>query len=379
MAVVNNDHTDDVDILGDEDEYTVKMTKGRLSGSRFIITYPTHLDKPSTVDFMNECAARFSKVKVLECHIAHETGEKGDYPHTHVCLWVKPRFDNINWGTFFNVMADGKELHPNVKEIKTSTKHGKLHWIRAVRYLMKEDRSNNHLALYMAEEYNKLTLGMAGFVDIIQSKPTLTEAYKEASQPNEILAIRAIYQDRPVGRTVRVRGIETLHPWQQVVIDEMEIRLTKQCRLIKWYYDKRGGCGKSVLCRLAVDRHKADVSVIRNVGRVIDFAENVRNHIESTGQPPRIFLFDFARALEHSDSIYTALEQACDGTTTATKYKGSTVNFDTDHVFVFANFYPDVRKMSMDRWLIRSLTDSPDGIQVEDVSAFSLLREDDGE
>lgn len=69
-----------------------------------------------------------------------------------------------------------------------------------------------------------------------------------------------------------------------------------------------------------------------------------------------ICIFDLSRTqAEKIDAIYMAMEQFKNGRIFSPKYHSATKVFRTPHVVVFANYPPDLSKLSQDRWDIEEL------------------------
>ncbi len=64
--------------------------------------------------------------------------------------------------------------------------------------------------------------------------------------------------------------------------------------------------------------------------------------------------FDLVRSMESYVS-YEAIEAVKNGIFYSGKYEGGMCIFNKPHVFIFANFIPEVRKLSVDRWDIREM------------------------
>ena len=72
-----------------------------------------------------------------------------------------------------------------------------------------------------------------------------------------------------------------------------------------------------------------------------------------------IFIFNDARSVSGEDrNLYRILEDIKDGQATASKYDNDNIYFKTPNiVVVFSNQYPDMMKLSYDRWIIFKIND----------------------
>lgn len=329
-----------------------------FQGQKLLLTYPTHVDKQLTVSTIQAIASLTFKF----VRVAHETGEDG-YAHSHVLIDFGKSFKcrnarrfDLKAGTVNAVGTIGKNgntravlpsdvLHPNWRPVKTIT-----HWKHCTRYLAKQDPENADLT----EEKD--------LVSSVWNAPTLQDALAaNVKKFTDVGGIMQLYAARPstVDRTLRDPS-----PWQQFVIDLVETE--PHPRHVHWIFDPVGGCGKSKLADHLVSLRKA--YVVENVGRHSDFATIITNAVNN-GWDGRCFIFDLPRSLDGRDSIYGPIEAVKTGRVTATKYSGGTVFLPsaTTHVFVFANFAPDITKLSHigsgSRWQIYTV----------DTQALSLI------
>jgi hypothetical protein len=144
--------------------------------------------------------------------------------------------------------------------------------------------------------------------------------------------------------SVWIETISDLNYWQELVYEKL--REKPDPRKVYWIWDTPGGKGKSVFCTYCII--KLGATVLEN-GAYKDIAYIIPDD-------PKIILFDFPRTVEGRIN-YTAIEKCKDGRIMSSKYEGRIKLFNTPHVFVFANFPPDYKAMSMDRWEVICLDD----------------------
>lgn len=133
-----------------------------------------------------------------------------------------------------------------------------------------------------------------------------------------------------------------IYGWQKTL--EKKLLEIPDERSIYWYWDNEGKKGKTTFCKYMIAEHGA--SYVSNA-RTSDIAFSLKDD-------PKIILFDFSRSLENRVN-YGALEQCKNGLVFSAKYESKLKIFDTPHIVVFANFYPNLEKLSIDRWEIISL------------------------
>jgi hypothetical protein len=78
----------------------------------------------------------------------------------------------------------------------------------------------------------------------------------------------------------------------------------------------------------------------------------IMKSIDDRGVVPKILLLDIPRSLEEYVS-YQGIEEIKNGMFFNTHYEAKMVCYDSPHVVVFANFEPDLSKLSRDRWVLK--------------------------
>lgn len=313
-----------------------------FQGQKLMLTYPTHMDKDQLLRFLEANVPQGLKF----ARAAHETGDDG-YAHTHVLLdFGKPfkarsaaRFDivagdvsatgNVGKAADCRPVTKDDILHPNWRPVKTIT-----HWRNCTKYIAKQDPANADL----------LTDTTGACVSSVWNAPTLQDALMaNVKKFSDVGGIMQLYAAKP---SAIDRALRDPNPWQKWMLDLVE--QDPHPRHVHWIYDPVGNTGKTVLADYLVSLRKA--YVVENVGNSRDFATIIANAMAS-GWDGRCCILDLPRSLEGRESIYSAVESVKNGRVTATKYSGGTTYLPTKpHVFVFANFSPDISRLSADRW-----------------------------
>ncbi len=128
--------------------------------------------------------------------------------------------------------------------------------------------------------------------------------------------------------------------WQQEIIDKCGEK--PDSRRIHWYVDELGNTGKSFLAKFL----GLGGAFVCSNAKTADLCYAYQ------GEP--VVLFDLERSCEESFN-YQVLERLKNGTVFSSKYESGTRYFRTPHLFVFANWYPEKSKLSLDRWDINKI------------------------
>lgn len=180
-----------------------------------------------------------------------------------------------------------------------------------------------------ADEFQSRTGAAARSPDVAIAQPVAYIRYPRL--------VRALFHRQPAVEFDRGER----RRWQH----ELEHALTNvepDDRTVKFYVDEEGAKGKSWFCRYMLATYPQRVQLL-GVGRVAD----ITYAIDITKS---IFLFNIPRqTMEHLQ--YRVLEMLKDRVIFVTKYQSETrIIRHKVHVVVFSNEYPDMNKMSVDRY-----------------------------
>lgn len=137
------------------------------------------------------------------------------------------------------------------------------------------------------------------------------------------------------------------YAWQKTVLDL--VKLKPHPRKIYWIWDSKGCAGKTTLAKhLCLTKNAVYLT-----GKGSDIKFGVIKHLEKHNTLD-IAIFYYPRTCEEYVS-YQSLEEIKDGIFFSGKYESGMCIYDTPHVIVLANFSPDTKKLSEDRWDISEL------------------------
>lgn len=181
---------------------------------------------------------------------------------------------------------------------------------------------------------------LKAFVDAVFSgevlRPEVVVSYPEilAKYPR---FVDAVYE-RKRQRSLPVRSLVPREGWQQVLF-------TTLCgqpdpREIHWYYDATGGSGKSYFA----NNYEGGYVITGGKHADVFYAYNFE----------KVVFFDWPRDFEERFP-YGITEAFKNGYFLSTKYETKRVRFEIPHVVVFANFHPDLSKLSQDRWNVNTI------------------------
>jgi len=148
-----------------------------------------------------------------------------------------------------------------------------------------------------------------------------------------------------------IKIIENLRPWQTVIFDCLKTE--PDDRTIVWVTDKEGNKGKTALCKYLHIKFGA----LYLTGKASDMKYTLTQWIDTNPDdeiPP--ILMDFTRSTEQFIS-YQGIEEIKNGIFMNTKYECKMVVYNSPHIIIFANFMPELNKLSKDRWKIIDISD----------------------
>ena len=139
----------------------------------------------------------------------------------------------------------------------------------------------------------------------------------------------------------------TLRVWQNVLLKYIE----PSERGIVWIVGRSGNEGKSwfqrYLQNLRGPSRVFEVSIKKNSDAILHaLSKRIVSLIE-------LFLFNVPRSFSMDDFPYGFIEEIKDGNAISAKYSSSILNIKIPNaVVVFSNEYPNIKKMSRDRWTV---------------------------
>jgi len=311
----------------------------RIQCKRFLLTYKTHVNKTNIELHFATLASNRMPPKVFHC--AHETGSSTiPYEHSHVVVEFARNIDTRN-PRFF----DYEEIHPHIRKL-TSGKAMK----DAETYISKEDPDMAHLRV------------RGSLIDtIINAKSALEAVRLVAEKPGDIMGVLAGYRLKERQLDLPASIDPSTRAWQSKLLTICT--QPADARSITWVYDRIGNTGKSSFAAYLEDELRDDDGYdwfsLSNMGKATDIFHLVGEAIKE-GWRAKGVVVDLSRSFESRWDIYASLEAMKNGRITSTKYMGGRHRFASPHVVVFANWWPDTTKLSIDRWKIFEITPEND-------------------
>lgn len=299
----------------------------RIQNTRFHLTYPYLVDFAAWLQWNQDNGLNISAYSMV-----HETGDSG-YEHSHILVWYQKMIQTQK-STFFDFAGH----HPNIKLVTTNK-----HWDNILAYHKKQNTP------LVKVDLTKSKLQGRELIETIQSYPSVNEAVMNVCRSiRDVSAVVAAFnlKDIDYGSEPDV----SWYPWQRELMTELTGK--PDPRKIIWYWDPLGNCGKTFLAKHMGMYRGAFTTTSTNVYHV---ATQLQEIVKKKGaESVFVVMFNFTRDTK-INKVYNAIESLKDGMITAQKYKGETIYLPIPHVVVFANYIPDVSKISIDRWNIRAL------------------------
>jgi len=194
-------------------------------------------------------------------------------------------------------------------------------------------------------EYGKpATQGARTDIETLTNALDEHETWKDVYNDSEIFHLLAKYgkfaQDYFNSKKSTRPKLKQLFPWQKKLIELVEKK--PDSRTINWVFDVKGNRGKTELTKELVSHHGGIILGGRATTDLYQYAKSKN----------KVVIWDYPRASEGHVS-YSSIEKIKDGYFTSTFRNPSFCARDYDaHVIIFANFLPDLDKLSFDRWNI---------------------------
>lgn len=316
--------------LSEKEVKDADETNFRLQNQFLLLTYKTHIDK---AEFKAWVAQRVS-CNVKHCIIAHEKASSlTQYEHSHIYLAFDKAFQTRN-ARFF----DFNDIHPNIKKVVTNSKIG------IYRYLSKEDEAAA-LECKPLIKYEPIALR-------VWDAPTLCDAMQHATRFGDATGIATIYNLKPLPKC-REYYYE-MYGWQRELRDYL-LNTEPDPRKVIWCHEEIGNTGKTTFVKYMCARFYEDTIFFADTGKMSDLAQILRNKLNE-GWSGKTILINLAKATHDRTSVYQMIEYLKDGLITCMKYNGTTLLINPPHLVLFANYAPEVGRISLDRWDIRRIS-----------------------
>ena len=180
------------------------------------------------------------------------------------------------------------------------------------------------------------------------SKKIHFEKARGSKEENEAYCSKEENVILKIGFDSELRVISILKDWQKSVVDLVSEE--PDDRSINWYYDYKGGIGKSALVKLLCYKYGAIVCS----GKASDMKYMIVKYKEKNGVYPNVVIFDIPRSLKDYVS-YSGIEEIKNGCFASSKYECDMVLMNSPHILCFANEIPEFEKLSKDRWKVVDL------------------------
>lgn len=148
----------------------------------------------------------------------------------------------------------------------------------------------------------------------------------------------------------KLRIITQLYEWQEIIVKEFrKHQHTPNDRTIYWIYDETGGKGKTAFCKYLVSQ--LDFGFLTNA-KSADISYYCSTNMKEG------YCFNLSRSLE-TNLNYQAIESCKDGLMFSSKYESSSFIMDSPFIVIFANFPPNITMLSIDRWMVMNIEETP--------------------
>lgn len=216
-----------------------------------------------------------------------------------------------------------------------------------------EEKGTPHLQGYIEFTVKLRPMGIFKYTKDIHWSPAYkpyAEAIKYCCDPAKLLPGGKCHRNFRPPRNIVDHYYEHDPKWWQLELEDL-MQQEPDPRKVYWYFDEIGGTGKTTYARHLELKYEA----LRVSGNATDIKCALKTHVDNVGDIWCV-VFDFTRTQEGKIS-YTAIEDVKNATCFSGKYESSPVIYEFPHVICFANFPPDERALSRDRWVIKDISE----------------------
>lgn len=348
------------------------------------LTYKTHIDP-------EELLTHFTKLpgfSVLRYSIVNESSDTiNSYDHTHA-YFLFLNHVRVTDPRFF----DYKGIHPHIKKPRTAYHRTSSRVTKGTgadiccRYHLKQPNARRITNYPIATEpqFKKTKNGVV-LTGYLANSETLSEystpqdmelIYYQEPTPdrNALTKAFARYTVRHSKDSIKCESQPDPLPWQKQL--RFILNTKAEDRNIFWISDDKGGVGKSTFCKFIKNK------IVLRSGRSTDLKTALANELKTVKNPDVIF-FDLARSVSSSESkdhfilrhdndpperfdldskyknkdLMSLIEEIKDCMFVLSKYESRVIKLDKPpHIVIFSNYRPDVQTLSLDRWIITSIS-----------------------
>jgi len=153
------------------------------------------------------------------------------------------------------------------------------------------------------------------------------------------------------GYPIPIKTLSTLYVWQQWIIDNVITKPVDE-RAIFWFTDEIGNVGKSSFTKYLYLKYKA---IVLSNGKKSDLLNIIYSQsVSLSNSNNSSVVIDIPRS-EYNNCSYQAIEDIKNGLIINTKYETGMLAFNSPHLIIFSNFYPETHNLSNDRWHIYTI------------------------
>ena len=138
-----------------------------------------------------------------------------------------------------------------------------------------------------------------------------------------------------------------MYDWQLEL--QKELKTDPDPRKIFWYFDLIGNTGKTYFAKLTYQLDK--FTAVVQGGQ----AKDIYHIISKRANDTKTVILDMSRSSQYLID-YNLIENVKNGYFQSGKYNSTMTIMPIPHIVVFANFRPNINKLSLDRWDVRRLS-----------------------
>lgn len=145
-----------------------------------------------------------------------------------------------------------------------------------------------------------------------------------------------------IKKPLKILAESQLYDWQKDIIKIIEKE--PDDRKIYWYWEPNGNMGKTTFSKYLSSKYGA-IPVEGKKNDILYCCAEFESEI---------YIMDIERSMEDYIS-YGAIEKIKNGYYMCSKYESKPIIRNPPHFIIFANFEPDKKALSLDRWIIKRL------------------------
>jgi len=173
----------------------------------------------------------------------------------------------------------------------------------------------------------------------------------------------------PTVKPIKILNCDDLLPFQKSIEEYCTSPMNEEDEgKIFWVYDPIGRTGKTKIMKYLSVRHNIPFAYGGKCADIINLIFNNKKYMTTADIP--VVIYNFGRDTDARKISYKSMEQISDGCICNTKYEAGCFVMNCPKVVVLANCLPAIDKMTESRWILKSIDEKKELVDIIPTISF---------